>query len=225
MPSNHETTFWALDFDRCLGNVDEMYGLYGSIVQQHTHITENDMTAARQEIEASGESFDLLSYVAAQLGSAAVLQIVANEFVRVGQGRQLLHDGASELIHTLEADPVVHFGIVTYGSPDWQTLKLKASGLASYPTYITPHPDKGRIVAGWYDGSRFVVPAELGGVAAEHFVLVDDKARAFRELPDAARGYWVLTDDSLPSQKGSVPENVVKVSSLQQIATRYRTDN
>lgn len=210
-------TFWALDFDRCLGDVDKIFELYSSIVRRYTSITESDMIAARQEIEATGGSFNLLSYVTAQLDSAVLLKRITDEFIRIGQTNQLLHEGAHELIRSLETDPAVFFGIITYGSLEWQMLKLQATRLESYPVYIAPYPEKGQTIATWYDGSRFAIPDELGGGVAQDFVLVDDKAKAFHGLPEVARGYWVVPGDALPSQIGEVPGHIQRVPSLRGI--------
>jgi hypothetical protein len=123
----------------------------------------------------------------------------------------------------LERDSIP-FGIVSYGDTDWQTIKIKASGVENIPALITDHTRKAEVIATWQRPDKtFLLPEELSTdqTFARSIVLLDDKAIAFTGLPIQARGYWVqpVSGDLLPAQQGTVPENVHIARGLREVIT------
>lgn len=218
------SAFWAIDFDRCIGNVDQLYGLLEAVVNEVTPLDVARLEAARQEMEASGGSFNMLGYLrhVTKIDQATYGRVAQSFLERArGMRHQLLEPGAEELFQYLETR-AIPYAIISYGNPDWQRLKIRAAGCGEVPTHITSYPEKGILITDWHDelGGHFVVPASIVGsrtdLLVDEVVLVDDKARAFHGLPADARGYWVhsLSGELLPSQQGSVPEQVTTVRGL-----------
>lgn len=217
------SAFWAIDFDRCIGNVDRLYRLLETVVIEVTPLNVAQLEAARREIELSGGSFDVLGYLREVTHvSQATYEEVMHAFLKHAHGmrQQLLELGAEELFRYLD-EQTTPYAIVSYGNPDWQRLKIQAVGYGAMPAHITAYPEKGRLITDWYDTSRgrFAIPASITGstdLSVDEVVLVDDKAKAFQGLPAKARGYWVhpLSGELLISQQGTVPGRVVTVQGL-----------
>lgn len=221
--ANPSNVFWAIDFDRCIGNVDQLYGLLEAVVTEVTSLNVAQLELTRREVELSGGSFNVLSYLrdVTKIDQALYEQVVQTFLERAHVIRQrLLEPGAEELFAYLDKCEIP-YAIVSYGNPVWQRLKIQAAGYGALPTYITSYPEKGKLIAEWYSqlDNQFTVPQEVtgqGALVVDEVVLVDDKAKAFDGLPLAARGYWVksLSGVLLKSQQGNVPERVISVRGL-----------
>lgn len=217
-------TFWALDFDRCLGGTPVLYDLFSSVIQELDIISTTQLQDARHEIENTGGSFDVISYLYQhQLIDDAMYDRIVTIYCRRAHddSRGMLEPGAAAFLERLQ-QASQSFGILSYGDERWQRLKIAASGLASVDAMITPEKRKGRLIASWYSEheSAYIVPSTLVSPSApfDTAILVDDKAVAFDSLPATARGYWLQIEQTLlPSQQGSVPGNVTVVRSFAEI--------
>jgi hypothetical protein len=216
--------FWALDFDRCLARPSVLYDVFIDILDKRGIVEHDRLLDARRRDELSGGSFDVVSYLFRErLMSEDMFADVAAAFcVQVSQRTgEVLEEGAADFLRHLVATDQ-QFGIVSYGNPRWQDLKIAASGFDGMPRLIVNSKHKGRMIADWYqpDERAFLLPIELttGGVLARDVILVDDKAAAFDGLPAQASGYWLqLHDQLLKSQAGTVPGNVLTVKTFTDI--------
>ena len=215
-------TFYILDFDRCIGNTDALFDIFEKVVVEHTGLTAWSLRNVREEVEAVGDSFDTATYVRAQLHMAHQedkWRELEEGFVAACAEVDMLLPGARELMAWFEENKLP-FGTVTYGEATWQKLKLRAAGLGKMPKLITTNKHKGSVFQEWkqQDGT-FVLPRELGSTVAKSLVLIDDKAVSFDNFPaEPSHGYWVLPKTHvLPSQKGSVPANVVRTAHLKEV--------
>jgi len=214
--------FWAIDFDRCIGNVDKIYQLFERLLCETIETV--DITAlesARFEIESVGGSFDMLAYVRQHTTNEEAYQVLIHAFlIEASQVRDsLFMPGVYELVRYLERQ-LLPYGIVSFGHQDWQTLKITAMGLGDVPRLIVDQSHKGEIIGTWQASEGFVIPTALGGgnaLMSESIVLVDDKAISFAGLPESARGYWVRSTDLLQSQRGTIPNSVIPVEALDEI--------
>lgn len=219
---NSVKEFWAIDFDRCIGNVDTLSGLFGDILQEKGALVDVEgLNAARTQQEAIGGSFDVLTYVERALSDDALYHELLAEYLRRAEPVRatLVNPGTYELFDYLDARSIP-YGIVSYGNQGWQSLKIAAAGYSQVPYYILSHSRKGEIVANWQSAEGFVIPQVLatkGGLVSDKVVLVDDKAVSFTGLPVDARGYWVRPAQLMVSQKGSVPASVMTVGSLLEV--------
>ena len=217
-------TFWALDFDRCLGGTPALYDLFASIIQELGIISTTQLQDARHKIEQTGGSFDVISYLYQyRLIDDAMYDRVVETYCQRAHDdpRGMLEPGAEAFLEWLRRANQA-FGILSYGDERWQRLKIAASGLSAVNTMITPEKRKGRLIASWYGDQEaaYTVPSIFtsGSTQFDEVVLVDDKAVAFDTLPATARGYWLQIERTLlPSQQGSVPGNVTIVQSFTEI--------
>lgn len=217
MPST-VATYYILDFDRCLGDVEALNTLWAQTLEACGVMTAEAFYRLRAAVEASGGSFDSVEYLldTGRLDVAGYEQVAA-KYLAAADASALRMSGATELLALLDTRGDM-YGIVTYGGARWQSLKLRAAGVDTIPHLITPVKRKGRLFDAWWqqDGS-FQLPAELGGAVASSLVLIDDKAISFEGFPPLpSKGYYVCDlAAALPAQKGSVPDNVTQVPSIE----------
>lgn len=215
-------TFYILDFDRCIGDTDKLFDAFERTIVNHTGLTAWSLRNVRHEVEAVGDSFDTATYVRAQLhleNQEAKWQELEQDFVSSCKEKNMLNPGARELIDWLK-EHNFPYGILTYGEPTWQKLKLRAAGLGDMPQLITDNKHKGSLIQTWRQSDGFfTLPQELGAGKYASLVLIDDKAVSFDNFPSyPSEGYWVLAKNRvLPSQEGSVPTNVQRVASLREL--------
>ncbi|MEI7918103.1 MAG: hypothetical protein WCH58_01850 [Candidatus Saccharibacteria bacterium] len=189
-------TFYVLDFDRCLGDIESSFDLLKEVVQELSVGSGDSLQTAREGIEATGGSFSALKHLA-ELNPGMDLNVVDELFLERAklQKGNTLEPGAIELIEFLIATNR-DFCIMSFGDKKWQMLKINASGLGNVANIIVPSRHKSAYIAKWLnDKQQFVIPADffhdnLPRLAAE-VVLIDDKIMAFDGLPAGARGYLV----------------------------------
>ena len=218
--ATRQNEYWLLDLDRCLVDTALLADIFFEVSEPIIGISRSQIKAAKAEVEQTGGSFDAIKYIERELGSQGrhdALDLAEAKFIEIASLRDVKLGGADKLIASLKRLGIDH-GIFTYGGERWQRMKLAASGLDKLPVLITGNPNKANIISSWLsaDGA-YNPPVELamGGSSYDSIVLVDDKASSFSGLPSGARGYHVYSEkDSLPSQRGEVPENVVTVENL-----------
>lgn len=216
--------FYAIDFDRCLGDTDASFELLEESLEHLGIISGIDLKRARSWTEQRGESFSAFSYLRHRETSAGIESIV-DYFQEAGlrKSGSLLEPGAHELLMHLSARGQ-HYGIMSFGDPQTQASKIIAAGLGHIPRLIVDHPYKAKDIAQWQDPQTgfFVIPKELSA-SGESFlvrevVLIDDKATAFDGLPQGALGYWIVKGQQpLRFQDGVVPAKVVRLQSMDAI--------
>lgn len=216
--------FYAIDFDRCLSDTDRLDALFYRLVEEHPGLDVEHLKTLRNSTESKGASFDQITELQKSLSSDQ-LNDFFEVFIKQGQEHDLLAYGAQDFLHALD-DRHIAYGIVSYGHPDWQEVKIKASGLAAIPSLIIDHSHKGEVVESWQQANRkFLVPSSLTVTSVpmevDSIVLLDDKAVAFDMLPQEARGYWVqsVTRSLLPSQEGTIPLNVKIAHGFDEVRT------
>lgn len=221
-PESHAVntdTFYIVDFDRTLADSEKLFEVFVEISQQYITIPDEQINAAHAEIIARGDSFDTASYVRDKLndvGEGRRWNELEKQFIHESRSLNMLLPGAAELLQTLH-ERYARYGILTYGNPLWQHLKLTASGFNHIHRIVLEKKEKGKLVASWQqaDGS-FKLPHEFGGGTARRIVMIDDKAVSFDGFPALpSKGYYVVDlAQALPSQRGEVPGNVTHVPDL-----------
>ena len=212
--------FYALDFDRCLGDVEALSAFFNQIVVSMELVASDVFSAARRSVERSGGSFDVVQFLRDEIGDVATQQVI-ERFCRATTNESFLLPGAAELLAFLTKVNLPH-GIVTFGGERWQHAKLRRCGLEGVPTVVLDTPQKAKTIRSWYDDSLqcFVLPANFAKLRPNEVVLIDDKARAFDGIDEQSRmrGYFVQSNRPLLlSQEGSVPPSVRVVQSLYEI--------
>ena len=214
-----ETKFYIVDFDRTLADSDKLIEIFMEIADKYFQIPKQQIEQVDREVKQRGDTFFLASYVRDHLKEEDRLddwQKMEKMFIHESRALNYLLPGANELLDWLLVNKQ-RFGILTYGDPFWQKLKLSASGFNHVPRIIMEQKEKGRLIGTWQqEDGTFLLPQEFGGGNADAVVLIDDKAVSFQNFPPLpSYGYWVLNPErELLSQKGSVPENVKRFNDL-----------
>jgi phosphoserine phosphatase len=216
---NNKQIFYIVDFDRTLVDSDKLTEIFVEIAEEHQAISKEQVLKADADMKSRGDTFDTASYVRDHLseqGNIEKWEALEKQFIHESRSLNYMLPGANELIEWLSAHNK-KFGILTYGNPLWQRIKMTAAGFNHVPHIIMTQKEKGRFISGWHqeDGS-FQLPHEFGHGIVNEIVLIDDKAVSFSEFPDApSRGYWVLDPaHELPSQQGTVQGNVQRHKDL-----------
>lgn len=222
-------TFYVVDFDRTLVDSDILLERFIAVVAKHTDVSTEGIVQAGQRAQQQGESFDAARYVRATLalqGHDEHWRELSDRFAEESSAGDMMLPGAARLLEALGGQKC-RYGILTYGSPLWQGLKIRASGLHEVPRIITTHKEKGRTIAAWrLNGDEFALPPEFGGGVVQSIVLIDDKAVSFDGFPGApSHGFHVVSSElGLPAQRGSVPGNVQRLTSLHEVVDRLGID-
>ena len=218
-PATNLDTFYIVDFDRTLADSEKLFDVFVAIAQRYTELPEAQITAAHEQMVAKGDSFDTASYVRDHMREAGEDERwneLEKHFIRESRALNMLLPGARDLLDTFKVRGE-RFGILTYGNPLWQHLKLSAAGFNHLPRIILVQKQKGKLVSSWQqpDGS-FHLPREYGGGTADRIVMLDDKAVSFEGYPGLPSvGYHVVDKTQLlPSQEGDVPHNVIHCRTL-----------
>lgn len=207
------STFYAIDFDRTLGNVEGQTALLSHFLEQQNLLWPEEVTAKIEAAHQEGTSFDVISYVHATHPAASIEKIRRDYMaLALDHTDELVLPGADTLIAWLDQRGLP-FGIVSYGEPAWQEFKIEAAGFGTLPHLIVPTRDKSKLFRTWWRDDAFWLPAELGGGRYESIVLVDDRLGAFDDKPDSVRGYWIAGE-----QAGEVPTGVVRVNSVVEVS-------
>ncbi len=226
--ANNDREFYIVDFDRTLADTDKLNDVFFAIVEQYAIISRQELKKADEDVKRQGDSFDTAGYVRDKLrdsGRSHDWQRLEKQYIHESHSLNMLLPGAAELLAYF-ASHDLRYGILTYGNPLWQRLKLAAAGFNHVPRIIMTNKEKGRLVRSWQQPDKtFVLPSEFGGGVADVITMIDDKAVSFGDFPYApSRGYWVLDSaHELPSQQGSVPSNVIRLTALTEVMDFIQT--
>lgn len=221
-PESNIDTFYIVDFDRTLADSDKLLQVFVEITNQYINLPLDRIEKIDADIKAKGDSFDTASYVRdhlAEQGESELWERLEKQFIHESRALNMLLPGANELLEYLNKQHLSH-GILTYGNPLWQHLKLTAAGFNHVHRIVTTNKHKGVLISSWQrDDGLFHLPPEFGNVVTNKIVLIDDKAASYEGFPaEPSHGYQVLDyATALPAQLGDVPRNVTHVTSLQQV--------
>ncbi len=218
-PSNQNAEYYIVDFDRTLADSDKLTEVFVEIAEQYNAISREQVLKADADMKQLGDSLDTASYVRnhlAEQGKTEQWEQLEKRFIHESRSLNYLLPGAAELLEWLAANGK-RYGILTYGNPLWQRLKLTAAGFNHVHHIVMEQKEKGKLISSWQrsDGT-FRLPDALGRGTADYIVMIDDKAVSFADFPAApSHGYWVVDlAHVLLSQQGSVPSNVQQMNDL-----------
>lgn len=195
---------FVLDFDRTLGDVDAALTRFYNAASV-LGIDIEAIKEARKLKENDGGSFNPLEHIPTVLIPQLEEQFVA------GDGPSILYSDVKPFLANLQDQGIPHH-VVTYGDSKWQELKLRASGYRGEATVIKDK-DKGAHISATYSEGVYKV-----GFKAKSTILIDDKADAFKSLPQDCKGYFIQRSGTkLKSQEGELPPHVTTIRSLSEI--------
>lgn len=165
------------------------------------------------------ETFFMLRFLRQRFGDTTFKQMVQRVVDREGAETFLLPHAKKRLDFADSiSDITPSWGILTYGDPVDQHMKISVIGLSHAPLYIAETPDKGALIASWRqaDGT-FRLPESLTVESVDVLTFEDDKLRAFQGLPEEVTGIWITqyedAHERMEAAKG-IPESVVPAKNL-----------
>ncbi len=199
-----------LDLDRTLLNTEAVMLSYVKLIGRYDANLSNRLYWAWRQAEDMNESFDARAYLDEEVMMERSRQDAVDQFDQAfatasHDDEDFLNNGAAELLQGLEQRQIPH-GILTYGSPTWQGLKLSVSGLGDLPHLVTQQRQKGRVITSWAAANGEIkLPTKLtkryrliGNRTLTSVILVDDRLEALVGLPAAVDGYWYTDKESKP---------------------------
>ena len=223
-----KSEFYIVDFDRTLVDSDKLLDVFITIANKYYNIPREQIEKAHEDIKARGDSFDTAGYVREHLyeeDRGDEWGHLKATYAKECEALNMLMPGASELIEWLESNDK-RYGLLTYGNPLWQGMKLAAAGFEQTPHIVMVHKEKGKLISTWKnEDGTFLIPDAFGGGIVDRIVMIDDKAVSFSDFPSVpSQGYWVLDPgNELPSQQGSVPDNVVRYTDLFSVLNKLQS--
>lgn len=223
----NQSTFYVLDLDRCLIDTEKILALYVSAIEEIDARLAEVVLSQKQLVESTGGSFDVYSLVALHMDRVQH-DSLDEHFLTTTKVDDVRNDGATELMALLDSINA-SYGILTYGSKNWQELKLRLADLATVPYLITDQKHKGEVIGNWQKPSKsFAIPLELSSnlsnigntMVFDQVVLIDDKLESFIGLPDNSQGYWLHE----PVHQ-VIPSNVKLIRHLRQILEIIASQN
>ena len=215
-------TFFVLDFDRTLADSDKLLRAFIEVVNQYIDLPLEQVEKMNADVRRKGDSFDTATYVRDRLLAHHTKEDwdrLEKQFIQESRPLDMLMPGAAELLDFLEENQLP-YGVLTYGNPLWQRLKLAASKFNHVRRIVTTNKYKGELIASWQqENGAFILPGEFASAHAQRIVLIDDKAQSFRGFPEQnAIGYQVVDyAQLLPAQSGALPRNVTHLPSLSEL--------
>ncbi|HEY8886278.1 MAG TPA: HAD family hydrolase [Candidatus Microsaccharimonas sp.] len=210
------STFYILDLDRTLYDTVKATELMKGVIALHDTTLAAALEQRFEEYTSQGESFSMRDFIVENVGEEE-MQKIEPKYHELALQQDLLNPGATELIEYIRAKEGTALGILTYGSPLGQAMKIAAAkGLEDIPYLVTSETFKGALIASWrQDDDLYHIPEELGGSTAKNIVFVDDKPFSFKGLPIDCRGYLVKSVYDAGIEK--LPPYVAEVNSLTEV--------
>lgn len=215
MPENnprHVKTFYILDLDRTLFDTVAAANAWVDLIE-----AEDPALAAyiHQQIDdtlLTTTSFSIRESIVEKGGESLALKI-DEAFVEYGKLHNLRHEGADALVEFAQQGDDSGVGILTFGNPEGQKLKVRVAGYDTVPVLATYEKHKGTLISGWYYDGAYHLPDAFGSVTADSIVFVDDREFSFEGIREDVIGYWLTSDISVLDEVG-YPLNVTPVTRL-----------
>jgi hypothetical protein len=220
-------TFFVVDFDRCLGNIEGSFDILKEVVHDLDIVDRQIFKSMREEVESNGLTFSALEQITKHNPSVNLDDIEKLYLKRASlEPDDLLEPGAMDFINFLRKTSR-NFCIMSFGDMRWQTIKIQSSGIGNVYMTIVQNTEKSHYIRKWLNrkSEKFQIPKDYfdDNVAktSNEVVLVDDKISAFKKLPKGARGYYVSGSSSKYKSKqiDKLPASVQQVSRIDEIIT------
>lgn len=208
-----ENTLYVIDFDRTLIDVDEMMNL----AEKACEGLGIDFPAIRREQErASEEAWSYSPLETIRKAGEKNFGLFKERFLKAANPKKLVFADGAEYINKLDQAGRPYM-IMTYAADvTWQKMKLEASGFSSVPHIITLSKLKGREISGWrLDDGTYKPPLE-NIKPADSIVLIDDRLRVFKDLPEDCTGYFINRPGKTYAD-ADIPPNVTEIASFSEI--------
>ena len=209
------SVFHIIDLDRTLFDTSKLITtMRGMIAIGHPEFA-LVMDEAIAKCSSNGNSFFIFDFIGDNIGQTALSEYVLQLAGTLGAS-DLLLPGANDRIAFAASQPEWGMGILTFGSPKDQEIKLKLAGLDKHSYIVTDTPEKGAIISSWrLPNGQYQLPKAFGGRVVDILTFDDDKRTAFDNLPEDVLGQWINKESALLERKASaLPSNVHAIPDL-----------
>lgn len=185
--------FQLIDLDRTLFDTTALIDAILEHIALGDAVLSDELRAQSWDAYKDERTFFLLRYLREHKGDDW-LEALVGEIVRERGSEAFMLPGAHERLKA--ADDLTSarpsWGILTYGDPEDQLMKIRLAGLEEAPAHIVTVAEKGGLIASWQmsDG-RFQLPSEFGGGIVDVLTFEDDKLQVFKDTPETLIGVWV----------------------------------
>lgn len=214
MPAN--TIFQVIDFDRTLFDTSKFALLVTAELETLQPGIGKKLDEQFEAAYKDRQTFFVFREIRKMIGIDGLEALVAKAVDKVGI-ESLFMPGARERIAFANqiGTQTPAWGILTYGDPEDQYMKLRIAGFQDVPTILLDTPDKSKVIATWKNQNQtFTLPAEFGGGQVDIVTLEDDKLRAFDGGVEGIVGVWMQNALNDLTQGEAVAANVKPVGSL-----------
>lgn len=243
-PVNEVPEVLILDYDRTLASVDlPNERLLALVDAAELPVTSQDIREARSETEAQHKSFATFEYLTQRLEETAdptdttqmwrrqLNRIYRQFFLNSDSEELLFYDDAIHFFDRVKRARKPHF-VMTYGTEDWQRLKLESSGYSG-GVLITPTAKKSdymRAMRHEDPESPYCFKANMTHqttyTIAQQLCLIDDKPKAFDNFPEDCRGFCIRREDMKPltaDEQQLLPNSVEVIKTLDELTVDAET--
>ncbi len=216
-------TFYVIDFDRCIGNINESFRLLREIIHDLSIVDEQTFSEIRIEVESRGNTFSAIEYIKNNYKSVD-LDLIEKMYLKraLVNSSKLLESGAKIFLDTLSSREC-YFCIMSFGDKKWQLMKIRGAGIKNTPAVIVSKSEKGEYINEWFDPSSgiFRIPKDFfldkRSRQAKEIVLVDDKLSAFINLLPKVRGYLVTGASNKVVKNKKISQSIKRVVQIDEI--------
>lgn len=234
----------VLDYDRTLASVDlPNERLLKLVDAAGLPVSSEDIREARRDAESQHQSFATYEYLSQRLQETAdphdttqawrrqLTRIYRQFFLNSDSEELLFYDDAVHFFDRVKRGNKPHF-LMTYGTEDWQRLKVESSGYSG-GVLITPTAKKSDYMRAMrHDDpeSPYCFKADMVHsvtyTVAQQLCLIDDKPKAFDDMPEDCRGFCIRRPDLTPltpEERDRLPSSVEVISTLDELDTDPET--
>lgn len=210
-------TFQLIDFDRTLFDTTKLIEEFLAAIKEEDPKLSDELKVQSEEAYKEERTFFILRFLREHKGDTWVETFIHDIVERKGVDSFML-PGARERIKAADelSSARPSWGILTYGDPVDQLMKVRLAGLDAFPLHIVTVSEKGGLISSWQtEDGKFQLPEEFGGGIVDQLTFEDDKLSVFEGTPLGLIGVWVThrEDARLRLVESELP-NVVIASDL-----------
>lgn len=213
-------TLYIFDMDRCTMNTDAIM-LHLEKVLETFGIDHKDAENERK-FTVDSPTLNVWEHLKTVILPRYDVDVseVSKAFLATAPDESFLYPGARQLLQEFAGKTFV----MTFGARDWQLMKAKLCGIDQLaPVLIVDTHEKASLIAAAQQADNsFVFEVDGNTFSAKSVVLVDDKADAFKGLPDNCRGYQINNGEWFWFQEGELPANAQRLDNFEQFKEREK---
>jgi hypothetical protein len=200
---------WLLDLDRTLSSVDIVMEAVEYLCKE-MNLDFSKVEEEQKLVESRGDSFTISDTI--RLLWPECIDEFCEKFRHMNHIDSIYPDARDFL--SLLRSKSLKFCIITFSSDSvWQESKISANGLSFDPYIICDIPEKSVLLRQYFSDGKYEIATSSGIIKAKKVTLVDDKLRAFTNMPKGARSIFM----NRSRKEVVVPNSILEVSSFSEL--------